>query len=251
MKIKDKVAIVTGAASGMGKSIAELYAQEGAKVVVADLQLESALETVNQIEAAGGVALAIAADVAKEADVQNLVDVAVRYFGSVDVLVNNAGIMDGFVPAAEVTDELWERVLAVNTTGPMRLIRKVLPIFLAKGSGVIINVASIGGLQGSRAGAAYTSSKHALIGLSKNVGYQYAKAGIRCNVIAPGGVTTNIMSGVTPHAVGIEQAMSGINSNIRMGEPSEIAKLALFLASDDSSLVNGAVIVADAGWTAY
>lgn len=251
MKLKDKIAIVTGAASGMGRSIALLYAAEGAKVVLTDLRQAPLDEAVAAIEAAGGTALALVADVANEADVQRLVDTTVERFGTVDVLVNNAGIMDNFVPAAEVQDADWERVLAVNTTGPLRTMRKCLPIFAARGSGSIVNVASIGGLNGSRAGAAYTASKHALIGLTKNVAFQYARAGVRCNAIAPGGVNTAIMSGTTPHAAGMELAMAGIKGNIRMGEPEEIATVALFLAASDSSLVNGAVVVADAGWTAY
>ncbi len=251
MKLKDQVAMITGAAAGMGQAIAKLYAQEGAKVIVSDLSLQSAQATVDVIQAAGGQALAVAADVSNEADVQNLVKTTVSYFGTVDILVNNAGIMDGFVPAAALTDTLWEKVMAVNATGPMRSIRQVLPLFIEKGHGVILNIASIGGLQGSRAGTAYTASKHALVGLSKNVAYQYAKAGIRCNVIAPGGVNTSITSGMTPDPAGMELAMTGMASNIRMGEASEIASIALFLASPDSSLVNGAVVVADAGWTAY
>lgn len=251
MKLNNQVAIITGAAAGMGKAIAELYAQEGAKVLVSDLSQASAQSTVDLITKAGGQAIAVAADVSNESDVQNLVKTAVTHFGSVDILVNNAGIMDGFAPAATVSDALWEKVMAVNATGPMRTIRQVLPLFIEKGRGVILNIASIGGLQGSRAGAAYTASKHALVGLSKNVAYQYAKAGIRCNVIAPGGVNTSITSGMTPDPAGIELAMTGIASNIRMGEASEIASIALFLGSQDSSLVNGAVVVADAGWTAY
>lgn len=252
MSIAGKVAVVTGAASGMGKAIAELFAAEGAKVVVSDLKVESAQAVVSGIEAKGGTALAIAADVAKEEDVQQLIDTAVKTYGTVDILINNAGIMDNFVPAADVTDELWERVLAVNTTGPMRTIRKVLPIFLEKKSGAIVNIASVGGLQGSRAGAAYTTSKHALIGLTKNVAFQYATLGVRCNAIAPGGVNTNIGTTMNnPNPFGMERAMSGANFNPRSGEPEEIAKVALFLASDDASFVNGAVVTADAGWTAY
>ncbi|MCR2805378.1 SDR family oxidoreductase [Paenibacillus soyae] len=252
MKLQNKVAVVTGAASGMGKEIAILFAAEGAKVVVSDLNVEAAGKVVEDIQAKGGTALAVAANVAKEEDVQNLIDSAVKEYGTLDILINNAGIMDNFVPAGDLTDELWERVFAVNTTGPMRTIRKSLPIFLEKKSGVIVNIASAGGLYGSRAGAAYTSAKHAVVGLTKNVGFQYANEGIRCNAIAPGGVKTNIATSLTsPNPFGAGRAMAGMNLNPRTGEPEEVAKVALFLASDDASFVNGTVITADAGWTAY
>lgn len=252
MKLSGKVAVVTGAASGMGKAIAELFAEEGAKVVVSDLNVEHADHVVKGIEAKGGTAVAVAANVAVEADVQRLIDSAVEHFGTVDILVNNAGIMDNFVPAGELTDELWEKVFAVNATGPMRTTRKVLPIFTEKKKGVIVNIASAGGLFGSRAGAAYTASKHAVVGFTKNVGFQYANLGIRCNAIAPGGVNTNIAASLTaPSPFGAERASVGMAVNPRVGEPQEIAKVALFLASDDSSFVNGTTIVADAGWTAY
>lgn len=252
MKLKDKVAIVTGAGSGMGRAIAILFAQEGASVVVSDMNLETAQAVVDTIVSAGGSAMAVSANVSKEEDVQALIDATVNRFGSLDILVNNAGIMDNFTSAGAVTDELWERVFAVNTTGPMRTIRACLPLFTAKGAGVIINIASAGGLLGSRAGAAYTASKHALVGLTKNVGFQYAKLGIRCNAIAPGAVNTNIGTTIfNPDAFGMERAMAGIGLNPRVGEPEEIASVALFLASDDSSFVNATVITADAGWTAY
>jgi len=251
-KLDGKVAVVTGAASGMGKAIAALYAKEGAKVVASDLNLEGVQQTVAEIEAAGGKALAVQANVASEEDVQHLIDTAVKEYGTLDILVNNAGIMDNMVPAGDLTDALWEKVFAVNTTGPMRTIRKSLPIFIEKGNGVIVNVASVGGLNGSRAGAAYTASKHAVIGLTKNVGFQYVLKGIRCNAIAPGGVETNIGTTMSePNAFGLERAMSGSAINPRNGKPEEIATVALFLASDDASFVNGAVITADAGWTAY
>jgi NAD(P)-dependent dehydrogenase (short-subunit alcohol dehydrogenase family) len=252
MRLSGKIAVITGAASGMGKAIAELYAAEGAKVVVSDLRVEAAQAVVSDIEARGGTAIAVAANVAKEEDVQQLINTTIEKFGTIDILVNNAGIMDNFVPAAELTDELWERVFAINATGPMRTTRKVLPLFIEKKNGVIVNIASAGGLQGSRAGAAYTASKHAVVGFTKNVGFQYANLGIRCNAIAPGGVNTNIGTTInTPNPFGIERVMAGMNLNPRTGEPEEIAKIALFLASDDASFVNGTVITADAGWTAY
>jgi NAD(P)-dependent dehydrogenase (short-subunit alcohol dehydrogenase family) len=252
LKLQNKVAVITGAGSGMGKAIATLYAREGAKVIVADINLETAGAVVTNIKGEGGTAIAVTANVAKEKDVQNMIDAAVGAYGTLDILVNNAGIMDNFMPAAAVTDELWEKVFAVNAAGPMRAIRKSLPIFLEKKSGVIINIASAGGLLGSRAGVAYTASKHAVVGLTRNVGFQYAKLGIRCNAIAPGAVNTNIGTTIyDPNAFGMERAMAGIGLNPRVGEPEEIARIALFLACDDSSLINGAIITADSGWTAY
>ncbi|MBC1475148.1 SDR family oxidoreductase [Listeria grandensis] len=251
-KLAGKVAVVTGAASGMGRQIALLYAKEGAKVVVADIHLEAAEETVNEIKAINGEALAVVANVMNEEDVVAMIDKAVETYGTLDILVNNAGIMDNFVPAGGITDDLWDRVFAINTTGVMRTTRKALSIFEANKGGVIVNIASAGGLFGSRAGAAYTASKHAVVGFTKNVGFQYANKNIRCNAIAPGAVDTNI--GTTlhePDEFGQSRAMIGMGTNPRVGEPAEIAKVALFLASDDSSFVNGTVITADAGWTAY
>ncbi|WP_160719689.1 SDR family oxidoreductase [Bacillus sp. USDA818B3_A] len=252
MRLKDKIAVVTGAASGMGKAIAILYAKEGAKVVVSDINLEGAKKTVEEIKLNQGEALAVSANVAKEEDIQNLIETAVLEFGTLDILVNNAGIMDNFEPAGDVEDEKWERVFAVNTTSVMRATRKALPIFLKKKNGVIINIASAGGLQGARAGAAYTASKHAVVGLTKNTGFMYADEGIRCNAIAPGAVETNIITSLkSANPFGIERIQLGAGINPRLGKPEEIANVALFLASDESSFLNGTVITADAGCNAY
>jgi NAD(P)-dependent dehydrogenase (short-subunit alcohol dehydrogenase family) len=252
MKLENQVAVITGAGSGMGKAIAVLFAKEGAKVVIADINGETVDQVAADIAANGGIAMPVTANVMKEESVQGMIDAAVDMYGTLDILVNNAGIMDNFVPAGEVTDELWERVFAINATGPMRATRKALPIFVEKKAGIIINIASAGGLLGSRAGASYTASKHAVVGFTKNVGFQYAKLGIRCNAIAPGAVSTNIGTTIyDPSQFGMERSMAGISLNPRVGEPEEIAKIALFLACDDSSLINGTVITADAGWTAY
>jgi NAD(P)-dependent dehydrogenase (short-subunit alcohol dehydrogenase family) len=251
-KLQGKVAVVTGAGSGMGKSIAMLFAKEGAKVIAADINGESLNSVVDEICSAGGVAKAVVANVTKEEDVQNMINEAVNTYGTLDILVNNAGIMDNFTPAEKVTDDLWERVFAVNSTGPMRTIRKAIPVFIEKKSGNIINIASVGGLSGSKAGAAYTASKHALVGLTKNVGFQYVGYGIRCNAIAPGAVKTNIGNTMSaPDKFCMDRAMAGINLNPRVIEPEEIARVALFLACDDSSAINGAIITTDAGWTSY
>ena len=251
MKLKQKSAVVTGAASGMGAAIAELYAKEGAKVILADYNLDGAEAVAARIQANGGTAKAVKVDVAELADVENMVDTAVSEFGTLDILVNNAGIMDGFEPVADITDEKWERVLAVNTTGVMRAMRKAIPIFLDKGSGVIINIASTGGFSGAHAGAAYAASKHAVIGLTKNTGFMYATKGIRCNAIAPGAVETNIGSSMQNiNAFGMERAGLTHGLSPRSGKAEEIAEAALFLASDASSFVNGTVITVDGGWTA-
>lgn len=252
MKLQNKVTVVTGAGSGMGKAIALLYAQEGAKVVVSDINSDSANAVAEEIKTNGGEAIVVAANVAKEEDIQNLIDTTVSTYGTVDVLVNNAGIMDSFEAAGDVEDDKWERIFAVNTTSVMRSTRKVLPIFLEKEQGVIINVASVGGLYGARAGAAYTASKHAVVGFTKSTGFMYATQGIRCNAIAPGGVETNIGASIgNINEFGMGRIQPGIANNPRSGQPEEIAKVALFLASEDSSFVNGTVITADSGWTAY
>ncbi|EQB38585.1 MULTISPECIES: SDR family oxidoreductase [Virgibacillus] len=251
MKLDGKVAIVTGAASGMGKAIAQLYAKEGAKVIVSDINLEGAEAVVSSIESAGGTAKALKTNVANRQEVDQMIDTAVSEYGTLDILVNNAGIMDGFEAAGDIEDENWERIFAINTTAVMRATRKALSIFLEKGNGVIVNTASTGGLNGAHAGATYTASKHAVVGFTKNTGYMYANEGIRCNAIAPGGVATNISASMkNMNEFGASRTKAGQGVMPRAGEAEEIANVALFLASDESSFVNGTVITADAGWTA-
>ncbi|MGP4108697.1 SDR family oxidoreductase [Virgibacillus sp. L01] len=251
MKLDGKVAVVTGAASGMGKSIAELYAKEGAKVLLADLNLEGAEKVTEEITSNGGTAKAVKVNVAELADIENMIDTAVSEYGTLDILVNNAGIMDGMEPVGDITDERWDLIFDINTKGVMRATRKALPIFLEKGKGVIINTASTGGLNGAHAGATYGASKHAVVGLTKNTGFMYAEKGIRCNAIAPGGVETNIassMKNINEFGASRTQLAHGVMP--RSGQPEEIAQVALFLASDESSFVNGTVVTADGGWTA-
>ncbi|WP_340397563.1 SDR family oxidoreductase [Paenibacillus sp. FSL E2-0202] len=242
--------MVTGAASGMGKSIAELYAKEGAKVIVADLNLEGAEQVAAGINSNGGVAKALKVNVALVGDIDSMIDTAVKEYGTLDILVNNAGIMDGFEPVGDITDERWDLIFDINTKSVMRSTRKALPIFLEKGKGVIVNTASTGGVSGAHAGATYTASKHAVVGLTKNTAFMYANKGIRCNAIAPGATATNIsasMKNINEFGVSRTQLTQAVIP--RVGTPEEIAQVALFLASDDSSFVNGAIIAADAGWT--
>lgn len=255
-KLENKVAIVTGAGAGLGKAIAILYAGEGAKVLAADVNETALTELEKEISGIGGTVKTVRANMALPDDVEAMVRAAKDNFGTVDILVNNAGVMDDFSPVADVTDALWDRVMKINVDGPFRAMRSVLKVMLEKGGGSIINIASVGGLNGARAGAAYTASKHALVGLTKNTGYMYAKKGIRCNAIAPGAMNTTIAATIDfEHLPALalvnERIMPGMALNPRGSEPIEVAQVALFLASDDASFVNGATIVADGGWTAY
>lgn len=253
-KLEQKVSVITGAGSGMGKAIAQLFAAEGSKVVATDINGERLESLEKEIRMAGGEITTLVANMANEADIEKMIQLAVTTYGTLDILVNNAGIMDHMQPVAEVENDTWEKVMKVNLDGPFKAMRSAVKIFLAKKSGVILNICSVGGLKGGVAGAAYTASKHALIGLTKNTGYLYSKSGIRCNAIAPGAVNTNIgesmdLSKMT--ALTNDRIMPGMALNPRTGEPDEIAKVALFMASEDASFVNGAVWVADGGWTAY
>lgn len=249
MRLSGKVAIVTGAASRMGKAIAELYAKEGARVVVSDMNLDGAQAVVEGIS---GEAFAIQTDVTSEEALQQLFDETVKTFGQVDILVNNAGIMDGMEPVGEISNDRWEKIFAVNTVSVMKSMRIAVDLFTKQGHGVIVNNISAGGLYGARAGAAYTASKHAVVGLTKNTAFMYADQNIRCNGIAPGAVATNIGSTMTNMSqAGFGRQQLGMAINPRIGQPEEIAQLALFLGSDESSFINGQVVAIDGGWTAY
>lgn len=253
-KLENKVSIVTGAGAGMGKAIALLFASEGSKVVATDIDQKRLDNLKNEIIEKGGEVTTIIANMSKEEDIENMIKVATSTYGTLDILVNNAGIMDNFQPVGELENSMMEKVMKVNFEGPFKAMRSAVKIFLANGKGNIINVCSIGGIKGGVAGAAYTSSKHALVGLTKSTGYMYSKSGIRCNGIAPGAVNTSIietidMSKITPLVN--DRIMAGMALNPRIGEPIEIANAALFLASDDSSFVNAQILVVDGGWSSY
>lgn len=253
--LKDKVAIVTGAASGIGKGIVQAFLQEGCFVLAADRNEEKLMALANQEQAPYATHLATCrTDISREDEIEKMTSLALTQFGKLDILVNNAGIMDHFEPVSELSDQQWERVMKVNLEGPMKAMRSACRIFLQSGQGVILNIASVGGIYGARAGAAYTASKHGLIGLTKNTGYYYAKDGIRCNAIAPGAVTTQIMEGVDMDALSEkikERILSGVPMIPRSGTPDEIANVAVFLVSEKSSFITGAILTVDGGWTAY
>jgi 3-oxoacyl-[acyl-carrier protein] reductase len=245
-RLEGKVALVTGAGSGIGRASAERFAAEGAQVVAVDVK--GADETAAAIEAAGGEALALATDVADEAAVAAMAAAALERFGRVDVLMNNAGILDEFEPAAETSTETWDRVLGVNVFGQFFTSRALLPQMVERGDGAIINVASTAGLNGGNGGAAYTTSKHAVIGFTRQLCFDYARKGIRCNVICPGAVETGMTKEIfaSPDAAVMEAVESAPIG--RWAQPEELAAAALFLASDEASFVNGAVYVVDGGF---
>ena len=253
IRLKDKVAVVTGASSGIGRATSLLFAKEGASVVAVARRKERLYELAEQAEKqGGGPIVAFPGDITNKEDVENMLALAVERFGRLDVLVNNAGVMDEMTPVGEVEDELWNRVITINLTGPFYACREAVKLMVDQEAGNIINVASVGGIGGSRAGTSYTASKFGLVGMTKNIAYQYALKGIRCNAICPGGVDTEIGVGIAnPSPFGIERVMAGAQNNPRSGTAEEIANIALFLASEESSFVNGAILVADAGWTAY
>ena len=249
-RLANKVSVITGAAAGMGAEISRLFAAEGSKVVAADINKDGLKKLKKEISDRGGEITTVKADMSSEDDITRMIDLAVETYGSLDILVNNAGIMDNFKTVGEAGNELWDKVISVNLTGPFKASRAAVKVMEdQENGGVIINNASIGGLFGVRGGAAYVASKHALIGLTKNMGATYGMYGnIRVNAIAPGGIETEIQRSIDdPSELGMK-AINGFG-DVPMDTSEAIANVALFLASDESRFVNGSVITADGGWT--
>lgn len=246
-----KTVVITGAGSGIGRATALMVAAQGATVVVADIA-ESAHETVALIADARGSARAVVGDISDPAVAEGLIADA-NSGGTLWGLVNNAGVMDLFAGVGHVDDATWERCLRINLTAPMLLMRAAVPLLVENGGGSIVNVSSEAGIRGAAAGAAYTASKHGLIGLTRNTAYMYAKQGVRCNAIMPGGVETNIMSSVDPSKLDTEHlgVLGPVHASaLRNAKPDELAVLVLFLLSAEASNVNGALIANDGGWSA-
>ena len=242
-----RTALVTGAGSGIGQATVLRLATEGATIVGCDIDTAGLDATGKLLTADGLRAELLPADITVQADVDRVV--AALQGTPVDLLANVAGIMDYFLPVTELDDAVWERVVAVNLTGPMRLCRAVIPAMRAAGGGAVVNVSSIGGLTGSVAGTAYTSAKHGLIGLTRSLAYLYGPDGIRANAVCPGGVRTNI--GRTAFARSqwaYDRLERSFGRATRMAEPDEIATLIAWLGSAEAGNVNGAVITADGGW---
>lgn len=243
---RETVALVTGAGSGIGRATAQRLVGEGATVIATDVAADGLEMLASELR---GVTTVVG-DL-REPDFVDELAVRAEASGPVGVLVNVAGIMDHFVPAGEVDDDLWQRVLDVNLTAPMRLCRALLPLMVGRGRGAIVNVASAAALGGSGAGAAYVSSKHGLIGLTRHIAFTYGPKGIRCNAVCPGGVATGIGSTAAPTvAWAYERQLAVIGALALQAQPDEIATVLSWLASSEASYVNGAVVSADGGWKA-
>ncbi|WP_329204838.1 SDR family oxidoreductase [Streptomyces sp. NBC_01696] len=242
--------IVTGAGSGIGRATALLFAEEGARIVIADVDDAAARAVAEEVQRAGGTAVTVIGDLREQTVVDRVAATAVEEFGGIDVLVNNAGIMDSMSAAADTGDEEWDRVIGINLTAPFRLTRAALPHMLAAGKGAVVFTASEASLRGSAAGAAYTASKHGIAGLTKSLAVMYRDKGIRSNAIAPGGTLTNIRVDADRGAHGpaaLAPYMGNVGSPARAEEQ---AAAIVFLASDAASNINGAVLPVDNGWSA-
>ena len=253
MRLQGKVAVITGAASGIGLAMAKLFAGEGASVVGGDWNVRRLDEAITSVKAGGGTMIGAQGNIADQETAENLVDLAINTYNRLDVLCNNAGVMDYMQGVGELSDDIWRRVLSINLDGPMFTSRRAIRHMLAHGGGSIINIASTAGIHGGAAGAAYTASKHALVGLTRNTAWMYAKQGIRCNAICAGATLTNIgetMPRERVDTVGSARAVEFAALAPAHLDPADIAALALFLASDESRHINGAIIPADAGWAA-
>jgi NAD(P)-dependent dehydrogenase (short-subunit alcohol dehydrogenase family) len=253
MRLQNKVVVITGAASGMGLAMAKRFTAEGASVVAGDWNSGRLEAAVAEIKASGRNIVGLEGNIADQASAEGLIDLAIKTYGGLHVLVNNAGVMDFMQGVGELSDDIWRKVLGINLDGPMFTSRKAVAHMLQNGGGSIVNVASTAGLHGGAAGVAYTASKHALVGLTKNTAWMYAKRGIRCNAICPGATATNIAETMTPERMSKEGSeRAGLFASLIPAylTPDDIANLALFLASDESRNINGAIIPADGGWDA-
>jgi NAD(P)-dependent dehydrogenase (short-subunit alcohol dehydrogenase family) len=247
-RLANKTAIVTGAAHGIGRAIAELFAEQGAEVQVADVDQDAGEAVVTAIQDAGGHAQFVRTDVSSLDDIERAVKVAAQTTGRIDVLVNNAAHLGDWLDAQQATPEQWDHSYAITLKGPALFTRAVLPYMVAQQHGSIINIASIQGLLGARTSAVYTSMKHALVGLTRSAAVDFGPLGIRVNAICPGPIRTRISP---PEGSEWHQRQIAKTMLARTGEPREVAWAAVFLASDESSYVTGVTLPVDGGWSAF
>jgi len=241
MTLDGKTAIITGAASGIGRAMAKRFAAAGATLIAADIDAEGLKSLADEISCK-----TVVGDITSEEGRAAILDTP-----ALDILVNNAGILDGLTPLHDTEDGMWNRVIDVNVTAPFKLCRAAVPRMIEMGGGVIVNTCSAASLSGGRAGCAYTASKHALLGLTRSIAFYYRDKGIRCNAVAPGAIQTELSYREIPHMEGINKYAPYFPLIGEFGEPEQIADVALFLASDASAYVNGEVLSVDGGWNAF
>ncbi len=248
MRLQNKIAIITGAGSGIGRGIALAFTKEGAKIVVADWSKEGGEETVRQIQNQGGKAIFVKTDVSKVVDVENMVKTCLDEFGGIDALVNNAGIVKSSL-LHEMSEKEWDMVINVNLKSVFLGSKKVIPEMLKQKNGKIINVTSIAGLVGFENSGAYCASKGGIIALTRSMALECAPKGINVNCIAPGIIATAMTKDMLDNPVQ-KQFFENATPYTRLGDPKDIAMAAIYLASEESDFINGHVLVVDGGWIA-
>jgi NAD(P)-dependent dehydrogenase (short-subunit alcohol dehydrogenase family) len=246
--LENKVAIVTGGGSGIGKAIALLYASEGAKIVVTDVSEKGGNETVADIVSKGGQAIFVKADTSKPDDSKNTVEQAVKKFSGLHIAVNNAGIAGPISPVGEYPIDGWDKVISINLSGVFYGLRYQIPAILSSGGGSIVNIASILGKVGTKGSAAYVSAKHGVVGLTEAAALEYADKKIRVNSIGPGYILTPMLTNTLDAAT--LKAVEGLHPMGRLGTSEEVAQLALFLSSEKASFITGAYYNVDGGYLA-
>lgn len=244
MSFEHKVVLITGAGSGLGEATAKLLAARGAAVIVADTNLESAEKVVKEINASKGKAAAISCDISKLADVEGLIPFALKTFGRLDMAVNNAGVTPKLIDTHEIDPCDWAKVIDVNLTGTFYCMQAEIAHFLQHGGGAIVNMASTAGLQAHPGRAAYSASKHGIVGLTRSAAVEYATHGIRVNAIAPGPVRTASSNGLPPEVIAKISIKTAMN---RVGVPTEVVGIIALLLSDEASFVTGSVYEANGG----
>ncbi len=249
-RLDNKIALVTGAGSGIGRATALVFAREGARVVVSDIVVEGGQETVQQIEAAGGEAIFVKADVSKAADVEALITQTVETYGRLDCAFNNAGIEGGVKPTIDCTEEEFDRTIAVNLTGVWLCMKYEIQQMLSQGGGAIVNTASAAGLVGFPGLPDYVASKHGVVGLTKTAALEYAKSGIRVNAVCPGVIQTPMVERGAQLSPGFDELAVSMEPVGRFGQPAEVGEAVVWLCSDAASFVTGIPMQVDGGLVA-